>query len=312
MEALIFSKNRPMQLELTLHSHEVFWGEKITVLYKATEAQYQKGYDELSTAYPQVNFVQEDNFKAQVVEYVKRNKYVVFFCDDDVMIRSPRLDGKEWELFELISNGFACLSLRLDPKYDKHFETGKMIPCPRFFRVIHDGIKYCTECYIWNWQKAEGDWGFPMSVLGHIFRRKDLLPLVRTLIYNSPNQLESALADNPLSQPNMMCLYRACNINIPANMVQTTHTHNKAGKVSVAGLNERFLAGERIDLDDVIEKTKDARSCFMLIKFKFISNKELGRYLSWAVHHQKLHQSGSQFTYPVDYSEGIAKLKEKP
>lgn len=257
-EALIFSKNRPMQLELTLHSHEVFWGEKITVLYKATEDQYQHGYDQLQLEYPHVTFLKEDNFKQQVIDYVTRNKYAVFFCDDDVMIRPMHDTSSEFSAFTSHPRVYACVSLRLDKKYTTHFETNARIPAPEFFGNA------------WNWREARGDWHFPMSVLGHIFRAKDLLPLVETLIYTSPNQFESALADNPLAQPAMLGFNQAKTINLPANLVQTTH-RNKAGKVSVTRLNERFLAGERIDLDLVIEQTQDATSCFMLVPFKYMT-----------------------------------------
>jgi hypothetical protein len=246
-----------MQLELTLHSHEVFWGEKITVLYKATEEQYQKGYDELSTAYPHVTFLKEDNFKQQVVDYVKRNKYSVFFCDDDVMIRPMSDTVEEIATLDSMPDDLLAVSMRLDPKYDWHFERDEAVPIPEMIENT------------WEWRKAQQDWRFPMSVLGHIFRSEDLLPLVETLMYRNPNQFELTLAENPLPQPLLLCFDEARNINIPANLVQTLFP-NKAGTVSVEGLNKRFLAGERIDLDDIIAKTKKARSCFILVPYKFV------------------------------------------
>lgn len=249
IESLIFSKNRPMQLELCLRSHKHFWGENITVLFKA-DPEYQKGYEILAKEYPEVNFLPETNFKQQVIEYVKRNKYTVFFCDDDVMIRPM-------EQFEhLLTDKIACVSMRLDPKYTWHFERDMPIEKP----LIHNNT--------WVWSQSLGDWSFPMSVLGHIFRSSDLLPLVTSLIYTNPNQLEAALAENPIPQPLMVCFNEAKNINLPLNLVQNVFP-NKAGKVSVKKLNDRFLAGERISLTDIIQKVKKARSCFMVVSLTF-------------------------------------------
>ncbi len=252
MEALVFSKNRPMQLELLLNSHKRFWGENITVLFKVTEPEYEEGYQKLAQEYPDVDFLPEGNFKQQVIDYVKRNKYSVFFCDDDVMIRPVTNE----EILKLLTDNLACVSMRLDFRYSKHFETGSEVPVP----FLIDNI--------WDWRKAQGDWNFPMSVLGHVFYSKDLLPLCENLIYRSPNQFESALAENPIDKSYMTSFYEARTINIPANLVQDTHP-NKAGKVSVKGLNDKFLQGYRIDLDDIINKTENAKSCFMLVSYKF-------------------------------------------
>lgn len=257
MESLIFSINRPMQLELCLHSHQLFWGEKITVLYKATEPEYQEGYEVLKEEYPDVNFLKEDDFKQQVVDYVKRNKYTLFYCDDDIIIK-PITKKDEKKIKDLLkTEDLLCVSMRLDKKYDYHFETDSIVPRPEF------------KDNFWMWEKALFDWNFPMSVLGHVFRSEDMLPLCEDLIYSTPNYLESELAKNYLDKPLMACLDEAKNINIPSNVVQTTHP-NRAGNVSIEGLNKSFLEGDRIDIDDVLDQTKDARSCFMLIDFKYI------------------------------------------
>lgn len=261
VEALIFSKNRPMQLDLCLRSHLRFWGENITVLYTTDELRYQTGYERLMLKYPQVKFENETNFKKQVVDYVKRNKYSVFFCDDDVMIRPF---DKLLEIFVksvLKIDDIACVSMRMAPNYNYHWETDSVVEIPEF------------ASNTWNWQEADFDWGFPMSVLGHIFRREDILPPCENLFYNNPNQFESCLAQNPLHRKLMFCFDTAKNINIPANLVQT-EVPNRAGTVSIKELNDKYMNGEVIDLNDVIQKTKDTHSCFILIDYKFIKEKK--------------------------------------
>ena len=85
MNTLIFSKNRPAQLELCLRSHQKFWDKPIKVIYKSTEACFDEGYEKLKKMYPKVEFERETDFKHQTIEALQA-PYSVFFCDDDVMI----------------------------------------------------------------------------------------------------------------------------------------------------------------------------------------------------------------------------------
>ena len=53
----------------------------------------------------------------------------------------------------------------------------------------------------WHWMGMEGDWGYPMSLDGHIFRTAEIAPLLEHLDYRNPNVLEAALARRPLTLP---------------------------------------------------------------------------------------------------------------
>jgi hypothetical protein len=104
---------------------------------------------------------------------------------------------------------------------------------------------------IWNWRLSDADYGYPMSLDGHIFRTADILPLLETLDYHDPNSLEAALARHPINRPMMMCFDKSVIVNNPINRVQDT-IKNRHGDISAEWLNEQFLAGKRIDLTPFI------------------------------------------------------------
>lgn len=252
METLIFSKNRPAQLELCFRSHKRFWGEEVTVLY-TRDFDYREGYEKLRLKYKDVYFELETDFRKQVIDYVKRNKLPVFYCDDDVMIR-PYLDITD----KLENPDIACISQRMDHRYNYCFDSDVPVEIPRFIDNM------------WEWKKYPLDWGYPMSVLGNIFRQEDLLPILESINFKCPNTLEGRLAEHPIDKPLMVGFERARNINLPQNLVQTIAPNNRAGNYSPESLNHKFMDGFVIDLDDVIKKTKNATSCFMNIDFRWV------------------------------------------
>ena len=251
MRSLIFSKNRPAQLELCLRSHKRFWGEDIKVLY-SYDTEYKKGYDKLKKMYPEVEFELETDFRQQVIDSLG-GRYTVYYCDDDVIIR-PYIDITD----RLNNLDIACISQRMGQNYDYCFDSDVPVEIPRFIDNL------------WEWQKYPLDWGYPMSVLGNIFRTEDIKPIIEMTPFRCPNTFEGNLAKNPIQKPLMVGFKEARNINLPQNLVQTISPKNRAGTLSIKEAYDRFMNGQIIDLDDVIEKTKDARSCFILVEFKWI------------------------------------------
>ena len=100
---------------------------------------------------------------------------------------------------------------------------------------------------MWQWRGAPGDWAYPMSLDGHIFRTEDVLPLIQAERFDNPNLLETRLAKHPIDKPLMTCLDEHVVVNIPLNRVQNVY-HNRCGDDWTAErLNELFLAGKAID-----------------------------------------------------------------
>jgi hypothetical protein len=105
---------------------------------------------------------------------------------------------------------------------------------------------------IWRWRGAQGDFGYPMSLDGHIFRASDILPLIESRNFSTPNSLEEMLMTQArqIGRPLMASYPHSCLVGVPVNRVQSA-VPNRNGEThpyTVQDLNERYLRGERIDL----------------------------------------------------------------
>lgn len=242
---VIFSKNRACQLELLLRSLNL----PATVLYTYNQ-DFKSGYEMLIKMYGDVRFLLETDFKAQLIECMRAclEEYVMFLVDDDVMIEPFDKHCSEFEEFKR-NQDIICLSLRLAPHYQG---------APAF------------KGNIWEWRGLKHDWGYPMSVSAHIFRKQDILQIMLAGSFNTPNDLEVLLRKNPPNKPLMICVNKPNIINIPANLVQTKYALNrfKSMGISVEGLNEKFLNGQRISLEDIKGKARDSKQCFLLVDYK--------------------------------------------
>ena len=103
------------------------------------------------------------------------------------------------------------------------------------------------ENNVWTWKGAQVDFAYPMSLDGHIFRTKEILPLLIKLKYNNPNTLEGELVNHPINATQMVCYDKPKIINNPLNKVQDVN-NNKHGNVTALWLNKEFMSGKIIDL----------------------------------------------------------------
>lgn len=259
MNIIVFSKDRPCQLEAFLRSyyrHITF--PNPTVIYTYSQPDYYDGYQILAAEYSDVKFVMERRFKSDVLKSVDtRDPHTVFFVDDIVVRRDFSWDGEEVRYFDAHPE-ILTLSLRLSPKITYCYSMNIPTPVPAL-----------DENYTWAWHSCKGDWGYPMSVDGHIFRTNEILPLLQLLDYKKPNTFEAALAGHPLNKPKMMCLKEHAIINIPQNIVQVEWSNRQQRGLTAQELNQKFLDGYRINID-VIE-TVDNYACHWELSYDFTS-----------------------------------------
>jgi len=106
----------------------------------------------------------------------------------------------------------------------------------------------------WDWTQHYVDFGYPLSVDGHIFRTKDIFKLVRKVAFKNPNEMEAGLQIFDTYPRNKMVSYKQnALINTPINMVQDTF-ENREGEefgVNIDSLNEEYLNGKIINLDAI-------------------------------------------------------------
>ena len=150
-----------------------------------------------------------------------------------------------------------CLSLRLAKDYDNALLKGIKMRIPIF-----------TDNK-WHWKKYNNDWGYPMSVTSHIFDSIDLSSILKGHKFDNPNDMERVLSRNYPRKNLMICREKASFINNLANQVQYK-VPNKNLNISIKDLNNSFLKGNIIDLDDIVNKSNNYKSCFMLEEYRFL------------------------------------------
>ena len=266
INAVIFSKDRASQLHLLLESihKNAPYLFNLNVLYTSSSPEFEKGYDILKdmckTNLWNVNFVKESNFKEDLMSLIKSDyKYTTFFTDDDVLF--GEIDYATIENSLLDENVF-CFSLRLG----KNTTFCYTMNVPNQIVVSEE-----TENTVaWDWQKSWYDFGYPLSVDGHIFRTKEISKLSKSLNFSNPNTYEAALQIYETFPRNLMESYQQSKlVGIPANVVQNVFPNKNGEKFgfSVENLNEKFINGVYIDLE--ILDFSDIKGCHQEIEYKF-------------------------------------------
>lgn len=254
-DCIVFSKDRACQLDACLSSMKKYHKDldscDVSILYTYSNDKFKKGYDLLIDKYPEFNFVKETSFKDDLTKiyFGSTNEYVSFFVDDIIWKDTFSFSDKEFVKFKN-DKSILALSLRL-----------------------HSGITYChpqqqsfdvppsvtSEYYMWDWISKDGDWGYPMSVDGNIFRKEDINDFITRLDYKNPNTFEAWMANDVHktqhtmynTKNHMICYSNNSKLfNIPMNRVQETF-NNPSGEISVHELNDKLLNGNIINIDMV-------------------------------------------------------------
>jgi hypothetical protein len=265
MNIIVFSRDRASQLELFLRSMKFYFREfsqhRVNVLYTYSNNKFKDGYDKLINIHNDnnINYIKEvDSFKNHVLLLMDpENSYTVFFVDDIVFKNDFSLDSLQFKLFTL-KEEILTLSLRLHPYLTYCYAARVRMRQPNFDSNL-----------IFKWYGETGDYNYPMSLDGHIFRTKDILNLTKIISFNNPNSYESILAGYPLNRPKMICFEDSIIVNNPINKVQNFN-NNVHGDVSADYLNDKFLNGYIIDFEDF--KGIKNISCHQEIKINFIEN----------------------------------------
>lgn len=261
MNIIVFSKNRALQLELFLRSFKNYVKNSetylINVLYTSSNGFYAEGYDKLiSMNHPNVKYINQSFFKSDLVSlFNEEERYSVFFVDDDVFKYPFDFYDNQMSIFEKDSD-ILCRSLRLHPYLTYCYPLERHIWPPAF-----------DSNNVFYWKNMDGDYGYPMSLDGHIFRTKEISHYIIDMDYKNPNSLEGGMAQNPIDLPKMICYDKSVIVNNPCNMVQNNN-NNIHGNIDTMQLNLTFLSGHIISLYDFNDI--DNISCHQEIKLNFI------------------------------------------
>lgn len=264
IKTIIFSKDRPLQLDLTLQSllKNFPQSTQISVLYKASDNNYLYAYRMLKENYlHDVKIISETELFSQIYKECHTSLPYVNFLTDDCIVYRPIVLDKGFE--NLISDSSVCcfsLRLGLNTKYRSHDGVKFNDSIPRFQKL--------DEFLLWNRLSipSGGYFSYPLSVDGHIYNRE----LMKTLVWKvkqvaeyvddiptnlwTPNTFESLLQkfffDIPLT---MICHEHSSVVNSPNNRVQKTHKNSFGQEFNYnqADLLQKYMGGFRLDLNSI-------------------------------------------------------------
>lgn len=245
IDALVFSRNRPMQLHCLLESIEKLTNlENIQVLHRYDE-KYQDGLERVKNLHKNVKFVDETDFESQVKSYLANgNKFCVFFVDD-IFFKNKTDFSIPCQV--LSSNPiFLNFSLRLGTHLNYCYPN-------RSEQSVPDG-SINSGFFLWGWRGASHDWGYPFSVDGHIFRRSEISSWISHLKFKNPNQLESEMQ----TIPRIFAVQDACAsfvhskiVNTPINRVQDEFV-NRAEGGSIDELYDLWMSGKSLGFEKAL------------------------------------------------------------
>lgn len=249
-EVILFSKDRPLQLDATLRSFALHVQDReqcnISVLYTTTNEAFHQLYERLRDEHPDVTFIKEAIFKNDLLRLLRGRTYILFLVDDALFVRDFSLA----EVVNALEANSAAIgfSLRLGRNTTYCYMLDKQQHLPVFTVVSSDILSY-------DWTKAEYDFGYPLEVSSSVYRACDIVPLLEQLDFRSPNTLEAALAARAAafreSKPVLMCFETSRAFCAPMNKVQKEYESNRScchSAYSPEELARLYREGKRINV----------------------------------------------------------------
>lgn len=251
---VVFSMDRALQLHALLGSYKdkVKNPVRLTVIYRATSDRHRQSYQEVFEEYGDiieaaVEQSDRSDFKTILVDVLENrdSERVVFFVDDLIFI-----EPVDMAAFARLGNPYVVPSLRLGENI-RYANTGTLPASkPLFsgFPVDRETTATDGELLCWRWGLGGLDWGYPLSVDGHVFQRAEILAFSRAIDFDSPNRFEANLQKfGFLCQCRVgVCFRKSRIVNIPYNRVQSDY-ENMHGDVHQDEMLEMFEQGYRIN-----------------------------------------------------------------
>jgi hypothetical protein len=241
IDVLIFSKDRPMQLDALLRSMVAHLGGTFpSVSVLTPDADPPRGW---WATLPEDPFGFESRTR-QWIEYADR--YIMFLTDDCLFYRSALHPVYAHIPYSYRLGGNTCICQ----------VSGRKQAVPATFG--------------YEWSRAEGDFGYPLSLDATVYDKRTLLPLL-DFSFANPTELEAGLASRAgrfhETSPLMHMGAHSSVVSIPHNRVTTSSSNPISGdpRYSVEQLRADFAAGKRIRLAEM--DFSDVRGAHQVIDY---------------------------------------------
>lgn len=257
---IVFSKDRPMQLDALLRSYKlaVTGNSRLEIIFSASSERYLSAYAEVEAAHrsDRMTFYSEAAYGTfrgalETVMASVETSTMFFLVDDILFIREVDIS-----VFASLASINVIPSMRLGRNITWSYMLGRLQGQPSLKRLDLN-----EECYpfgeqrdtdnlwAWRWRSGQCDWAYPLSVDGNIFMTDVIRDLVRACDFSSPNTLEAGLqvfsAEVQLTWG--VCFNRSRLVNLAINKVQVDY-ENRHGSTHQDLLLEKWVNGYCLDL----------------------------------------------------------------
>lgn len=244
-----FSKDRPMQLDLALatnklNSHE-WYIQREAVLYSASTERFRTAYKQVSNINASVTFVEQSDFKDDLLRIIGDSQYVLFVVDDSIFINKYNLKA----MVDMLNGEQRAIgfSLRLGKNTTYCYPLNIENEMPKLTPITGYGM----SVFEWN-SVGLGDFAYPLELSSSLYRTEDLAFLLENGKYDSPNSLEWLLSCNInlfTHLPKLFCYTTSRAFSNPINKVQTENNnrHGHNSEYDTSFLLRQFESGRRFD-----------------------------------------------------------------
>lgn len=240
LNAIVFSKDRPMQLHLLLESILANFDVedfKLNILYKASNDEYNRGYNMIRDLFPQFIYKKEESFKQDLLSLFEDSEYTVFFTDDDIIYKSFKLNNDELHNIFMLTEA-NCFSFRLGLNTVNCYTMQRLNKLNNYktHTFFHD-VNLIEPIISWKVADGTNDYAYPMSLDGHIFKTQFIKNLCELLEYNNTNLFEAMLSN---FSRNEMIIASYEHSNLVKNIIKLYTNED---------LNEMYLDGTIINFN---------------------------------------------------------------
>lgn len=247
LTCVIFSKDRALQLYALLESINLRtnFRNKIHVIYKFSNYEHEKSYNDLILEVKKFNFEiewvkEKKSFKNTLIEVLENiiTDKIFFLTDDDLFIND--IDFNDCEK---LSDKDLIFSFRLSKNISFSYNLQKKIKLPTLSKLNYKNY------YKFNWFETDGEWNYPWSVNGHVYLSSDIIILSSITDYYAPNSYEAALQDFNFLGKNKLgiCPEKSFLINLPVNITQN-EIKNKSGSIQIDDYLKAWGNKKKLDI----------------------------------------------------------------
>ena len=285
MKIIIFSKDRAQQLDFLLSSMNKNWAgfpfADYHIIYTYSNDRFKEGYEILKNkrfGFVMPNFYKERDFNTDLLIYlISEDNYLGFFTDDCVFYRQSELRPHFIENL-LADEQNLCVSLRLGRENSliQNYLTGEIHQKIDTYPFSHVNEYQLTK-YRWGLFPSQSNPGYIGSIDGCFYYNQYVMDAIRNVNISCPRALEENLSNNKewrnkmmSKKPYMICPRHSNVVVNSINAVQTDAvTCGQEFSYDPLTLNEIYLRGEVIDLEDFLEKCENIQGCHCELPLTF-------------------------------------------